>query len=75
MNKKPKVQNRSTKHDITVTEVPAACCDELAAVEFLERHRWEGHPGMPALWRYQRVPDASGWWRAREALPLALSWI
>ncbi len=32
MNKKPKVQNRSTKDDITVTEVPAACCDDLAAV-------------------------------------------
>jgi transposase-like protein len=47
MNMKPKVQNRSTKHDITVTEVPAACCDELAAVEFLERHRWDGHPGCP----------------------------
>ena len=47
MNKKTKVQNRSTKHDITVTEVPAACCAELAAVEFLERHRWEGHPGCP----------------------------
>jgi transposase-like protein len=47
MNMKPKVQNRSTKDDITVSEVPAACCDELAAVEFLERHRWNGHPGCP----------------------------
>ena len=47
MNKKPKVQNRSTKDDITVTEIPAACCDDLAAVEFLERHRWGEHPGCP----------------------------
>jgi transposase-like protein len=62
MNKKPKVQNRSTKADITVTEIPAACCDDLAAVEFLERHGWGGHPGCPCgdTNVYQMQADGGG---------------
>ena len=28
----------------TVTEIPLACCDELAAVEFLEKRLWKGQP-------------------------------
>jgi transposase-like protein len=28
----------------TIEEIPAACCDELAAVEFLEKRLWKGEP-------------------------------
>lgn len=42
-----KVQNRSTKGDIPIQELPRACCDETAAVEFLEKHRWGDHPACP----------------------------
>lgn len=28
----------------TIAEVPLACCDELAAVEFLEKRLWKGEP-------------------------------
>ena len=28
----------------TVAEIPLACCDELAAVEFLEKRLWKGEP-------------------------------
>ena len=46
MNKR-KVQNRSTKNDPVIHEIPLACADEKAAVEFLEKQRWGGHPGCP----------------------------
>jgi transposase-like protein len=46
-NKRPKVQNRSTKHDETVREIPLACADEKAAVEFMERKRWGDSPSCP----------------------------
>lgn len=42
-----KVQNRSTKNDIPIREIPIACADELAAVEFLEKQRWGDHPACP----------------------------
>jgi len=42
-----KVQNKSTKDDLPVRELPAACADETAAVEFLEKHRWGEHPACP----------------------------
>lgn len=35
-----KVQNRSTKDDAIVQEIPAACADERKAIEFLEKQRW-----------------------------------
>lgn len=44
---KPKIQNRSTKDDQVVTDIPAACANEQAAVEFLERQRWGDHPCCP----------------------------
>jgi transposase-like protein len=28
----------------TIAEIPLACCDELAAVEFLEKRLWKGEP-------------------------------
>lgn len=42
--KKPKVQNRSTKDPIIQQEIPRACMDEKAAVEFMEKQRWGGEP-------------------------------
>ncbi|HEC26496.1 MAG TPA: IS1595 family transposase [Gammaproteobacteria bacterium] len=44
---KSKVQNRSTKNDPVIQEIPLACADEKAAVEFLEKQRWGDHPGCP----------------------------
>jgi len=41
------VQNRSTKGDDITQEVPMACANERAAVEFLERLRWGVHPACP----------------------------
>lgn len=35
-NNKTKVQNRSTKNDPIIQEIPLACADEKAAVEFME---------------------------------------
>ena len=46
MNKN-KVQNRSTKNDPVIKDLPIACADEQAAVEFIERLRWGNHPGCP----------------------------
>lgn len=40
-------QNRSTKDDEPIRELPLACADETAAVNFLEKHRWGEHPGCP----------------------------
>lgn len=42
-----KVQNRSTKGDQPIQDLPAACADEGMAVEFMEKHRWGEHPGCP----------------------------
>lgn len=42
-----KVQNRSTKDDEIVAEIPAACADEMAAVEFMEKQRWGEHVACP----------------------------
>ncbi len=42
-----KVQNRSTKNDPTLEAMPLACADEKAAVEFMEKQRWGGHPACP----------------------------
>lgn len=39
-NNKTKVQNRSTKNDPIIQEIPLACADEKAAVEFMEKQRW-----------------------------------
>jgi transposase-like protein len=44
---KTKVQNRSTKGDPVLMALPIACSDERAAVEFLERQRWDDHPACP----------------------------
>lgn len=46
MNKK-KVQNRSTKNDPVIQDLPMACANETAAVEFLEKQRWGDHPACP----------------------------
>src|SRR5713226_4803374 len=40
---KTKVQNRSHKDDAVIAEVPRACADEKAAVEFMEKQRWGEH--------------------------------
>ena len=42
MKKKPKIQNTSTKGDLPIQEIPLACADEAAAVEFIEKQReWD----------------------------------
>lgn len=46
--KKRQVQNESTKNDPVITELPAACADEAAAVEFMEEQRWGDHPACPS---------------------------
>lgn len=43
-----KVQNRSTKNDPVLMDLPAACADERAAVEFMEKQRWGVLPCCPA---------------------------
>jgi hypothetical protein len=45
--KRPKVQNRSTKGDLPIRDLPRACADERAAVEFMERQRWGDTPCCP----------------------------
>lgn len=42
-----KIQNQSTKNDPVLVDVPKACSDELAAVEFLEKQRWGDSPACP----------------------------
>jgi transposase-like protein len=42
-----KIQNKSTKNDPIIKALPAACSDELLAVEFLEEQRWGGCPICP----------------------------
>jgi len=44
MNEKRKAREA---HSYTVTELPLACQHELAAVEFMERQRWNGTPICP----------------------------
>lgn len=44
---KTKVQNQSTKNDKVIQAIPMACADETAAVEFLEKQRWEDMPCCP----------------------------
>ena len=46
-NRTIKVQKQSTKNDAVITELPAACADERAAVEFMEKQRWGGFPACP----------------------------
>lgn len=45
--KKTKVQNRSTKNDPVIKELPLACADESAAVAFLEKQRWGNSYACP----------------------------
>lgn len=47
MIKKSLIQNRSTKGDETIRNLPRACADENAAVLFMEAQRWEGRPACP----------------------------
>lgn len=49
MNERAKklVQNTSTKDDAPIQEVPLACADEKAAVEFMEKQRWGDAPCCP----------------------------
>jgi transposase-like protein len=42
-----KVQNSSTKDDQVIRELPLACADEAAAVEFMEHQRWGGKAFCP----------------------------
>ena len=42
-----KVQNRSTKNDPVLAELPLACANEAAAVEFMEKQRWGDLPCCP----------------------------
>lgn len=42
-----KVQNSSTKNDDVIGELPLACADEKAAVEFMEKQRWDDAPCCP----------------------------
>lgn len=44
---KIKVQNQSTKNDPVIRELPMACADESAAVEFIEKQRWGNCPCCP----------------------------
>jgi transposase-like protein len=60
---KAKVQNRSTKNDPVLEALPLACADEKAAVEFMEKQRWGGHPGCPRCGDmdvYQMKDSATG---------------
>lgn len=44
---RPKIQNRSSKGDPTLEELPVACASESAAVEFLEKQRFGDCPYCP----------------------------
>ncbi len=44
---KAKIQNRSTKGDQIIRDLPIACAVEAAAVEFMEAQRWGGSAGCP----------------------------
>ncbi|MEZ5580409.1 MAG: IS1595 family transposase [Candidatus Competibacteraceae bacterium] len=44
---KTKIQNRPTKNDPILADIPMACADERVAVEFLEKQRWGSVPRCP----------------------------
>lgn len=44
---RPKIQNRSSKGDPTLEELPLACSSESVAVEFLEKQRFGDCPYCP----------------------------
>lgn len=61
--RKPKIQNRSTKGDSISQELPMACSNEAAAVEFLEKRRWNGESCCPkcgSLGVYQMKDSRTG---------------
>ena len=63
METKPKIQNRSTKHDETIQAIPMACGDETAAVEFMEAKRWGDCPSCPrcgSLSVYKMIDSKTG---------------
>ena len=69
------VQNRSTKDDPVIQEIPLACADEKAAVEFMEKQRWGEFPfcpGCASLGVYQMRDAKTGErqanyrWRCRD---------
>jgi transposase-like protein len=73
MNKK--VQNRSTKNDQIIKEIPMACADEQTAVEFFEKQRWGDTPACPCCGSvdvYQMMDSKTGErqknnrWRCRD---------
>ena len=43
----PRAKSPATDKDDVIKEIPAACSDELTAVEFLERKRWGDSVGCP----------------------------
>lgn len=70
-----KVQNQSTKNDQIIKDLPMACSDEQAAVEFMEKQRWADHPACPecgSLAVYQMQNSKTGLrqvnyrWRCRD---------
>lgn len=72
---KTKVQNRSTKGDPILQDLPMACADEHNAVEFFEKQRWGSQPGCPECGSvdvYQMKDSKSGErqknyrWRCRD---------
>jgi transposase-like protein len=68
-----KVQNQSTKGDPVLQELPLACADETAAVEFLEKQRWGDHPCCPScgdlnvykMMKDEQTRQANFRWRCR----------
>src|SRR6267378_6788402 len=70
-----KIQNQSTKNDPVLVDIPKACSDELAAVEFLEKQRWGDSPACPncgVFNVYQMIDSKTGErqanyrWRCRD---------
>lgn len=70
-----KVQSQSTKNDPVISEIPMACADEKAAVEFLEKQRWNGSACCPECGSvdvYQMMDSKNGErqknfrWRCRD---------
>jgi len=70
-----KVQNRSTKDDPIIREIPMACADETAAILFLEKQRWNDLPACPccgSMAVYQMMDSKTGErqknfrWRCRD---------
>lgn len=60
---KQKVQNRSTKNDPVIQELPLACAEEKTAVEFMEKQRWGEYPACPNCGDmdvYQMVDSKTG---------------